>query len=112
MAAIAGGGRTHPTFVEIGTNKPLYVHRTGSNVVNGRYYVDKDPKKTLGHYSAFRRVDTADLRARIRPHEAVAGRGDEGIAARPGATGPAVPRYVTVSGRRPEAVAGRRSSAA
>ena len=63
MAAIAGGGRTHPTFVEIGTNEALYVHRTGSNVVNGRYYVDKDPRKTIGHYSAFRRVDTAALRA-------------------------------------------------
>jgi PelA/Pel-15E family pectate lyase len=63
VAAIAGGGRTHPTFVEVGTNQALYVHRTGSNVVNGRYYVDQDPRKTIGHYSAFRRVDTAALRA-------------------------------------------------
>ena len=31
--------RRFPTFVEIGTNRPLYVHRRGSNVVNGRYYV-------------------------------------------------------------------------
>ena len=37
-AAIATG-RTHPTFVEVGTNKPLYVHRRGSKVVNGQYYV-------------------------------------------------------------------------
>ncbi len=63
--ALAGGGRTHPTFVEIGTNEALYVHRTGSNVTNGRYYVDKDPKKTLAHYSSFRRVDTAALRGSI-----------------------------------------------
>ena len=27
------------------TNRPLYVHRRGSNVVNGEYYVDYDPKK-------------------------------------------------------------------
>ena len=27
--------RTHPTFIELGTNKPLFVHRRGSNVVNG-----------------------------------------------------------------------------
>jgi len=39
IAAIAGGGRTHPIFVELGTNKNLYVHRRGSNVVNGEYYV-------------------------------------------------------------------------
>jgi PelA/Pel-15E family pectate lyase len=56
------GGRTHPTFIELGTNKPLYVHRTGSNVVNGRYYVDYDPHKTLGHYGAFRKLDVAGLR--------------------------------------------------
>ena len=30
--------RRFPTFVEIGTNRPLYVHRRGSNVVNGHYY--------------------------------------------------------------------------
>jgi Pectic acid lyase/Concanavalin A-like lectin/glucanases superfamily len=59
---IAPAGRTHPTFVEIGTNRPLYVHREGSNVINGRYYVNYDPAKTIGHYSAFRRVDIAALR--------------------------------------------------
>lgn len=56
-------GTTHPTFVEIGTNRPLYVHRSGTNVVNGAYYVNDDPKGTVGHYSAFRRVDVAALRA-------------------------------------------------
>jgi hypothetical protein len=59
---VAPAGRTHPTFVEIGTNKPLYVHRDGSNVVNGRYFVDYDPKNTIQHYSAFRSVDVAALR--------------------------------------------------
>jgi hypothetical protein len=59
---VATRGGTHPTFIEIGTNRPLYVHRTGSNVANGRYYVDHDPKKTLAHYSAFRRIDVAGLR--------------------------------------------------
>jgi len=54
--------RTHPTFVELGTNRPLYVHREGSNVVNGRYYVDYESKKTLAHYSGFRRIDVAALR--------------------------------------------------
>ena len=54
--------RTHPTFIEIGTNKPLYVHREGSNVVNGRYFFDYNPKNTIAHYSAFRRIDTDALR--------------------------------------------------
>jgi hypothetical protein len=60
---VAPRGRTHPTFVEIGTNEPLYVHREGSNVFNGRYYVDKNPKNTIVHYSSFRRIDMARLRA-------------------------------------------------
>ena len=59
---VAPAGRTHPTFVELGTNEPLYVHRTGSNVVNGRYFVDKNPKNTIVHYSSFRNVDVKALR--------------------------------------------------
>jgi hypothetical protein len=59
---VAPAGRTHPTFIEIGTDTPLYVHRRGSNVVNGAYYVDHDAANTLGHYSAFRRIDLARLR--------------------------------------------------
>lgn len=57
-------GRTHPTFIEIGTDRPLYVHRRGSNVVNGEYYVDGSPERTIVHYGAWRRVETAKLRAR------------------------------------------------
>jgi PelA/Pel-15E family pectate lyase len=57
-------GGTHPTFIEIGTDQPLYVHRRGSNVVNGEYYTDHDAAGTLGHYSAFRRIDIAGLRER------------------------------------------------
>jgi PelA/Pel-15E family pectate lyase len=55
-------GRAYPTFIEIGTNRPLYVHRRGSNVVNGAYYVDHDPEATIGHYSAFRAIDVPALR--------------------------------------------------
>ena len=68
---VAPPGRTHPTFIELGTNKPLYVHREGSNVVNGRYYVDYDPKKTLAHYSAFRRIDMPALRKRYAEAKAL-----------------------------------------
>jgi PelA/Pel-15E family pectate lyase len=97
VAAIAGGGRTHPTFVEVGTNKPLYVHRRGSNVVNGEYFVDGDPHNTIGHYSSFRQVDVAQLRedhlaARALP-PAEAGR-DSPL--RPGAARLRLPRYFAV----------------
>ena len=55
-------GRNLPTVVEIGSNRAIYVHRRGSNVVNGEYYWDYSPEATLGHYSAFRNVDVAKLR--------------------------------------------------
>jgi PelA/Pel-15E family pectate lyase len=70
VAAIAGGGATHPTFIEVGTNKALYLHRRGSNVVNGEYYVDGDPHNTIGHYSSFRFVDVAGLRKRYEQAKA------------------------------------------
>ncbi len=65
------GKGTHPTFVELETNKPLFVHRTGSNVVNGRYYVDYERQATLAHYSAFRPIDVAVLRAQFDQARAV-----------------------------------------
>jgi len=55
-------GRDFPTFIELGTNRPLYVHRRGSNVVNGAYYWDYSPVATLGHYGAFRAIDIEALR--------------------------------------------------
>ena len=58
-------GRDFPTFVEIGSNRPLYVHRRGSNVVNGAYYVDYSPEAVLGHYSAYRAIDIPALRREL-----------------------------------------------
>jgi len=58
-------GRPYPTFIEIGTGKPLYIHRTGSNVVNGRYNADQNPTGTVIHYSSFRSVNVAGLRQRL-----------------------------------------------
>ena len=57
-------GRTHPTFVEIGTDRPIYVHRRGSNVVNGKYYWDYSDEALLGHYSGTRAVDLKGLQTR------------------------------------------------
>lgn len=55
-------GRTHPSFVEIGTGKALYTHRRGSNVVNGEYYVDYSPGNELQHYRSIRSINVAALR--------------------------------------------------
>lgn len=76
---IVDNGDTHPTFVEIGTDRPLFVHRRGSNVFNGEYYVDYDPRNTVGHYSSTRTLDVDGLRDRferlraISPEEATRG---------------------------------------
>jgi hypothetical protein len=95
---LATGGRTHPTFVELGTNRPLYVHREGSNAVNGRYYVDGNPKSTIGHYSSFRSVDVARLRRQYEEAKALAA--DELAKASPlrrGASRAPLARYFAVS---------------
>lgn len=55
--------RSHPTFVEEGTNRALFVHRYGSNINNGAYYYDYDHRDTLSHYSAGRSVNVAALRS-------------------------------------------------
>lgn len=56
-------GRTHPTFVELDTNRARFVHRFGSNINNGAYYHDYDHKDTLSHYSAGRSIDIAGMTA-------------------------------------------------
>ncbi len=60
----AGGKYSHATFVEKGTNKPIYVHRKGSNVKYGRYYVDYNDDKLLGHYGGKGKVWTEQLKQR------------------------------------------------
>jgi hypothetical protein len=100
------GGRTHPTFVEIGTNRPLYVHRHGSNVVNGAYTVDDDPRNTVAHYNSFRQIDVAGLRGKyeaikaLSPAQATAG---SPLLARSGST--PLPEYFAVTASRPPATA-------
>lgn len=61
---VAPGKPRYPTFIEVGTGKALFVHRTGSNVVNGRYFTDENPNNTVTHYSSFRNINVAGLRAR------------------------------------------------
>jgi PelA/Pel-15E family pectate lyase len=56
--------RHYPTFTELGSNRARIVHRRGSNVVNGAYYWNYDPEKPITHYSQWRNLDVAALRAR------------------------------------------------
>jgi PelA/Pel-15E family pectate lyase len=58
-------GGTHPTFIELGRDRPIYVHRRGSNVANGRYYVDHTFAPRLAHYSPVRSLDVEGLRRRL-----------------------------------------------
>lgn len=64
LPAAMNAPRPYPTFTEIGTNKPMFIHRRGSDVVNGEYYHDDNPKGTIVHYSSFRDVNLAGLRKR------------------------------------------------
>jgi PelA/Pel-15E family pectate lyase len=57
-----GGKYTHPTFIEIGTNKPLFVHRKGSNLAYGYYYYDYSDDKLLLHYGGKCNIDIDALK--------------------------------------------------
>ncbi|GHJ42256.1 pectate lyase [Streptomyces sp. TS71-3] len=92
-------GDTHPTFVEIGTNRAKFTHRFGSNIRNGAYYYDHDHHDTLSHYSSGRSVDVDGMRA---THARLAAMSDAEVAAlrarsplTPGVTAP-LPRYYSV----------------
>ncbi len=74
-----GGKYSHSTFVEIGSNKPMFVHRRGSNVIHGEYYYDYKDDKPVRHYGAKTRIDVDALRreyekvAAMSPEEATKG---------------------------------------
>lgn len=113
-------GRTHPTFILEGSNTPVYIHRRGSNIRNGRYYADDNPNNVVIHYGSFRNLDTAAIRAE---YEAAAALTPEAVIAtsplkaRPGSL--ALPKYFTLrdvsiwdmntEGRRPRPVAASRA---
>lgn len=56
------GRYTHPTFVDVATGKPVFVHRTGSNVSHGYYYTDSSDKKLLIHYGGKTRINIDRLK--------------------------------------------------
>jgi len=86
--------RHYPTFTELGSNRARIVHRRGSNVVNGAYYWDHNAEKPITHYSQWRNLDVAALRAR---YERLANLDRDAIVNSPLAPGGAfrVPRFFT-----------------
>ena len=61
-----GGKYTHPVFVEVGTNKPLYAHRKGSGCVDGVYWVDYNDDNPLLHYGAKEKINIDFLKEEFR----------------------------------------------
>lgn len=51
-----------PRFIDPDSGKPLYVHREGSNVGNGRYYTDQDISNTIAHYSSAAWINIGQLK--------------------------------------------------
>jgi PelA/Pel-15E family pectate lyase len=95
-----GKTNRYPTFLEIGTNKPIYTHRRGSNVVNGAYYSDYNPEKTLGHYSSFRYLDVAKLRKEFEALKATPPAvASKDSPLRPGPAKPLQPYFLTEMGK-------------
>lgn len=74
-----GGRYTHPTFIEPGTNTPIYVHRKGSNVKYGSYYYDYSNQNLLAHYYGKRDINLEQLKYEyqrlkdLSPEEAIEG---------------------------------------
>jgi PelA/Pel-15E family pectate lyase len=59
-------GHTHAEFVELETNRPLYAHREGTCVEDGRYWVDCEPGNFPGHYGMQVKLDLETIRAEYR----------------------------------------------
>jgi hypothetical protein len=57
-----GGEYTHPVFIETGTNKAIYTHRSGSNITNGNYWWDYKDENPLLHYGEKSRMDIEKLK--------------------------------------------------
>ncbi|MEN0038988.1 MAG: pectate lyase [Cellvibrio sp.] len=89
-------GRSHPSFIELGTNKSLFTHRSGANRTNGEYYVDYTPGNMLAHYKSTSNINVAKLRAAYE--EALAQKSEDVVANSPlkSMGNIALPKYFTL----------------
>lgn len=60
-----------PRFINPDDGKPMYVHRKGSNVINGEYYTDSIYTGTIAHYSSFATVNTEQIRQALKEAESL-----------------------------------------
>lgn len=73
------GNYTHSLFVETGTDKPIFVHRKGSNVTFGSYYVNYSDSMLLSHMRGKGNIDVEMLKqeykrvSALSPEEATKG---------------------------------------
>ena len=61
-AMTSDGRYTHPLYVELKTDRALFVHRKGSNVKYGYYYSDYNDENHLAHMHGKRSVNIASLK--------------------------------------------------
>lgn len=54
--------RNYPMFIDPATQQPIYVHRKGSNVKYGYYYIDGDDSYPLSHYGGKCRIQLQKLK--------------------------------------------------
>ena len=66
-----GGKYTHSIFIEIGTNRSLFVHRRGSNVKHGYYWADYDDNLKNVHYGWKRFIDVDKIRSQYEELKAM-----------------------------------------
>lgn len=60
------GRYTHSLFVEPVTDKPIFVHRKGSNVAYGYYYFDYNDSKLLAHMQGKGNINIERLKAEYK----------------------------------------------
>ena len=56
---------SHARIIELETNRPRFVHRYGSNIKNGGYYIDYSWRNTPSHYGVATNAPTAAPRAAL-----------------------------------------------
>jgi PelA/Pel-15E family pectate lyase len=62
---------THARRYEPGTNRPLYTHLEGTNIDNGRYYINYEPTEDVILHRGQIRIDTVGMHESYEKHAAM-----------------------------------------
>ncbi|MHB9027346.1 MAG: pectate lyase [Candidatus Latescibacterota bacterium] len=63
---------THGRFLEVGTNRPLVAHREGTNIENGRYWIDYDLDGPISGMAMVMRFDVPAIKREYERVKALA----------------------------------------